>query len=98
MSTKLGLFSMIDATATSKDCGQMSIAVAAFADDLFEELFRPLFSLPVALEIGGRIPDTNDICARTLWVGKREFRCVNFTYCTENSRRVPGQDLPRWQT
>ena len=31
MSTKLGLFSMMDATATSKDCGQMSTAMAASA-------------------------------------------------------------------
>ena len=62
MLTNLGLFSIIVATATSKDCGQISTAVAASAEALLEELFRPLlFSLPVTLEIGGRNPDANEI-------------------------------------
>ena len=82
MLTKLGFF-MIEATATSKDCGQMSTAVAASADALFEELFRPLFSLPVTLEIGGRKPDTNEIWARTFWVGKRKWKFVQLQ--NENS-------------
>ena len=62
MSTNLGLFSIIVATATSKDCGQISTAVAASAEALLEELFRPLLlSLPVTLEIGGRNPDASEI-------------------------------------
>ena len=63
MSANLGLLSIIVATATSKDFGQISTAVAASAEALLDELFRPLvlLSLPVTLEIGGRNPDASEI-------------------------------------
>ena len=66
MLTKRGLFSRIDATETSKDSGQISTELAASPEALLE-FFRPLFSLPVTLVMGGRNPDTNEIWAMRFW-------------------------------
>ena len=81
MSTNLGLLSIIVATATSKDCGQISTAVAASAEVLLDELFRPLLlSLPVALEIGGRNPDANEYSVLPgALLGAREMSLYHLT-------------------